>query len=291
MKTTLALYLAVTCACVVAETSADTIPKDGIVAWYHQHYPFISMTDSIYTVESEFRFPESFTRPDSSELNHYQNWVAHLPLWHRYKSVGIWKGGKAYEFGEVSRVVHIPWRGPVFTDVGFPLLFLAEYLRYRNREPELTIVPRAGDTLDYITWLESKLVRDGRGHVKFIPGEKRDTSVYEYYQFLSAAMRNSTYASLAANCDSLSVAELAPGDMLIGHDEKGRHGCAYVILNVVQNKADERCFIVGTGCVEACDFHIPLFGSDRDYPWIAAEELEQLAASYPQKGFFRFKIR
>ncbi|MFQ6008540.1 MAG: DUF4846 domain-containing protein [Candidatus Zixiibacteriota bacterium] len=263
----------------------------NLVDWYRQHYDFISLEDTIFTFESEFEIPEGYRRPDSAELSLFQNWVSHFPLWHRWKPVGIWKGGKAYERDQISRVVHLPWKGRNFRDCAIPLRILAEFLRYRQREFEMQIIPRLGDTLRYEEWLRSKAVYGGRGEVLIQPDDPREPSPYEYYRFLDFGMKNTTYKSLAANCDSIPESLAAPGDLFVAHNEDATTGCAYVIMNMLVNDANEKLYVVATGCPEACDFHIPLFNENRHNPWITIEHIRILAADLPYAGFFRFKVQ
>ena len=194
----------------------DSGSTSPLVAWYHDQYPFISMNDSIYTFESEFTVPEGYFRPDSSELTPFQNWISRFPIWHQYKAVGIWKGGKAFEKDQVSRVVHIPWRGPTDTYVGFPLRIGSEYCRRNCTEFGLRFVTKGdGDTLDYARWLKSKEAISALGSPRLVPAPERDSSEFEFYRFLNMAMQHQTYRSLAANGDSLSAEQVRPGDLLV----------------------------------------------------------------------------
>jgi hypothetical protein len=249
------------------------------------------MEDTIFTFESEFVMPQGYRRPDSTELTTFQNWIAHFPLWHRFKPVGMWKGTKTFESDRISRAVHLPWKGRNFRDCAIPLRILAEFLRYQQREFDLQVIPPFGDTLRYKDWPSSKVVYGGRGEVMVRPGEPKDTSVYEYYRFLDLCMKNTTYRGLAANCDSLSLIDIAPGDLFIAHDETGLTGLTYMVVNRIVDAAGNKLYVVATGCPEACDFHIPLFNENRDNPWITAQSIQSLAEKLPYAGFFRLKVQ
>ncbi|HOD66245.1 MAG TPA: DUF4846 domain-containing protein [candidate division Zixibacteria bacterium] len=271
---------------------APPAPFDSLLAWYRQTYSFISMDDTIYTFETEFRLPEGFHRPDSAALTGYQYWVSHLPLWNQWKPVGVWKGGKAYEYGEVSRVVHMPWRGTMYTDIGFPLRVFAEYCRYAGRESAMHIVTRAdGDTLAYAAWLQSKVSYTPLGGPRLVPATPREASEMEFYRFLTVAMEQQTYQTLAANCDSLPPEEVRPGDLVIGHDDRLLVGKVYIVVNMLVNDEGERMYTVATGCPKpnACDLHIPLLTPDRHSPWITPGHLAALVDDLPQWGFFRLR--
>jgi len=229
--------------------------------WYLKTYDFYSIKDTVFTFETEFEMPVGYRRPDSADLTPFQNWVSHFPLWHRWKPVGIWKGGKAFEADQISRVVHLPWKGPVFRDYAIPLRILAEFLRYHQCEFDLHVIPKLGDTLRYEDWLKGKPVYTGIGKVFF------------------------------KNCDSIKDNEIAPGDLFIAHDEKGRTGSVYVVINMLVNDEGKKLYIVATGCSEACDFHIPLFNNNRNYPWITVERIRSLGSGMARSGFFRFRIK
>ncbi|MEW5993678.1 MAG: DUF4846 domain-containing protein [Candidatus Zixiibacteriota bacterium] len=271
--------------------AARTPAFDSLHQWYVDHYPFFSMEDTVYTFEGEYELPEGFTRPDSTELTPFQFWVSHFPLWHRHKPIGQWRGGRAFQADEVSRAVHLPWRGRYFRDYAIPFRVLAEYLFYQNRRHDLRVIPPLGDTLRYEDWLTGRPATTAQGEIIFQPAEKRDPGPYEYYAYLAFIMRSTSYRDLAQNCDSIQTEQVAPGDLFIAHDQKNRSGVVYVVLNMLCNDRGQRLYTVATGCAEACDFHIPKLNSDRHNPWVTIEQIQALGAEFSHAGFFRLKIR
>ena len=173
--------------------SIDNKQPHSLYEWYQKHYDFIGMKDTIFTFETECEMPEGYRRPDSADLTPFQNWVSHFPLWHRWKPVGIWKGGKAYEADEISRAVHLPWQGRYFKDFAIPLRILAEFLRYQHCEFDLSVIPILGDTLRYEDWLKGEPAYTGRGEVFFKPSKRREHDPSEFYRFLALCLRNTSY--------------------------------------------------------------------------------------------------
>jgi len=275
----------------VGHPTEEGQPSETLRDWYVKHYDFYTIKDTVYTFETEFEFPDGYKRPDSADLTPFQNWVSHFPLWHQWKPIGKLRGGKAFEADQVSRAVHLPWKGKSFRDYAIPLRILAEFLRYQHCEFDLHVIPELGDTLRYEDWLKGKPFSSSRGEVFFKPSEQRKHDPYEYFRFVDLCMRNTSYPSLAENCDSITENEVAPSDLFIAHDEKGKSGSVYVILNMLVNEAGKKLFMVATGCPEACDFHIPLFNNNRDYPWITSKHIKALGADMPHSGFFRFRVK
>lgn len=270
---------------------AGNNPPEGIDRdWYVKHYDFYTIPDTFFTYEGEFIFPEGFHRPDSSSLTPFQFWMSHFPTWHGGKSVGAWGGGRYRKPDSVSRVVHFPWHTRGFTDCGIPIRLMAEFLRYQHREFDLEIIPKNGATITYEEFLKGKAVYSNRGVLRFDPDEPRDTSVSEYNRCMYLGMHNTTYRSLTANCDSITPDELAPGDLLVGHDEKSKEGFTYVIMNMLVNDEGDKIYTFATGCPKICDFHVPLVSEDRRDPWLTVEEIIEYAPEFEHTGFFRLRL-
>ncbi len=287
MKEALSVVVLLTFACLPATAQEDSTAGDYLNASYRQQYDFISMKDTIYTFQSEFTVPDGYDWLNPAKMNNYQNWIANFPIWYRWKHVGIWKGNKAFVADEVSRVVHIPWKGRENKDFAIPMRIWAEYYLYRDIEKNFSIIPIRGETLTYPKFLESKVVRGPLRSVLFKPAEKRKPSEREFYKLLRVCMENSNYQSLASNCDSISGKELLPGDLVIGHNSNGMKGVVYMVMNVIENNNGDRMYCLATGCAEACDFHIPKFNESRENPWIDLRRIEELVTDFPKKGFFR----
>ncbi len=282
--------LAATCLLTAGSILGEKNPDDsGLIAFYRQHYPFATMKDTIYTFQSEFALPEGYRQPDSSQLTAFQNWVANFPLWHRYISVGNWKGSKAFAYDEISRPVHLPWRGMDFKDKAIPIRILAEFLHYQGREFDLRILPPTGDTLRYEKFLGGRLRYTSRREPFFEQEVEREPSLSEFYRFMKVCIYSTTYANLPANCDSVAADDLKPGDLFVAHDERGATGVVYVVMHLLVSEKGPRLYAVATGCSDACDFHIPLLTEDRNEPWITADQIRSLANGLPFSGFFRFR--
>lgn len=257
---------------------------------YRLLYDFISVKDTIYTFQGEFTLPDGFHYAYDSSITTLQGFVANLPLWHRHMPVGIWKGGKAFESKEISRAVHIPWVGNHYRDYAFPLRIVAEFIRSQKRELNVSILPKRGKPVLYRDWLTSTPIFNARAELELQPDMEKQHSDSIFYSYLHFCMDNINYRTLAKNCDSLDASEILPGDIFVAHDRASKTGCAYMILNMIENEKGQRLFVVGSGCAEACDFHIPLFNDDRDNPWITPEQIVQLGEKFMHSGFFRLKL-
>lgn len=258
--------------------------------WYLARYPFMDDWGKVFTFESEFDWPAGFTRPDSASLSPFSFWVSHFPLYHSDRPVGSFRHGIVKEVDEICRTVDFKWRLSKLRDDVIPIQILGEYYKYLNIAERLAIEPKLGDTMIYRRWLESKVVYGPRRNLKFIPSAVRPDSEREFSRFFDLCANNTDYAVLRKNCVPVPDTEVLPGDLYIASNHNGAKGRVYVILCMLIGRGDEKVYAVGTGCDNACDFHIPLVNESRSNPWLSTEHIKDLAQGYDSTGFYRLKL-
>ena len=108
-----------------------------------------------------------------------------------------WLGGG---FGEIAAPeVQPAWRELEIATVNLDGIVGAD--------PNL-VLPPVGDTLRYESFLGGKLRYTSRGEPFFEPDVKRESSLTQFYRFMKVCMHNTSYANLAANCDSVAADDL-----------------------------------------------------------------------------------
>ena len=151
---TLSLLLIVTFFVAGSVSAERTAEFEKMNEMYRKVYPYMTYKDTVYTFESEYTVPDGYKRPDSLKLSEFSNWISRMPIWYAYKSIGNWKGLKIKDYTEVSRAVHIPWKGPTYRDHAFPIRILAEYFVYKNNYNGFTFTPQKGEPITYDIWLK-----------------------------------------------------------------------------------------------------------------------------------------
>ncbi|MDF1543553.1 MAG: DUF4846 domain-containing protein [bacterium] len=261
----------------------------GIVEEYKKQYDFISMEDTIFTFESEFVLPKGYDYSFNNDLNSFQVWLRDFPLWHQWKWVGRYKGGKEFESEEIARPVHLPWDGLRYSSRGFMVRIIAEYYRFAKQEDDFAFSITDSEPITLDTWLSSQPRFSSQGKLIMKPDMKREKSDREFYSLVHFVIDKGSYISLAANLDTISMDDLSIGDLLICHDRTGKNGQAYIIMNSAENSGGEKRFILATGCPSACDFYIPKFDKDKNSPWLSLKEIHALSTEFEHRGYYRFR--
>lgn len=267
------------------------VQPDHRYPWYVERFPFMAYKDTVFSTESEFLWPEGYHRPDSNSLSGYQSWVSYLPLWHCQRELRSLFSGKIYNADQISRPIHFPRWGTQFSDKTIALELWAQYLVVQKRPFDFKIRPVSGKALIYDDYLSGSLAFNSRDEVIYTPAPKREPSQDEFSAFVELCDRQSTYKTLAGNCDSVAVDKLLPGDMYITWTGEGYKGRVVYLLTMVVDSLRHKLFTVGVGCPEECEFYIPLFNNDRNYPWISADQIPILFPSQGSSGFYRPRIK
>jgi hypothetical protein len=266
------------------------VTPDHRYPWYKERFAYMWYTDTVFSTESEFFWPEGYHRPDSSSLSGYQLWMSYLPLWHSQRGVGSMYHGFIYTPDKVSRPIHFTRLNTQGSDKTFALELMAQYMKYLGREFDFMIKPYTGDTLRYADFLSGAVAYGSRMEVKYIPGEKRPPSDDEYAMFVELCDRQSSYRSLSENCVTVSKDSVRPGDMYITFDENGAKGKIIFFLTMIVDSLGHRLFTTGAGCADECDLHIPLVNNDKNYPWVTVDQIPALYPPMAHSGFFRHRL-
>lgn len=267
------------------------VAPDYRYPWYRKQYPYMIMVDSVFSAESEFDWPKGFARIAEKKLTKYQNWVAHLPLWHSQRGVGTLFSNFKFRPNEVARPVHLTRWKTRFSDKTIAIHLWAEYLEMKKQPDKFKIAPTVGDTLTYEDFLSGSLAYGSRGQVMYTKTDKRDASHDEFASFMELCDQQITYRGLSEHCLTVAKDSLLPGDMYITFDETGIKGKVIFLLTGIVDASGNKLFLIGEGCDKECDFFIPLLNGDKSYPWIS---VDQIAALYPpmaHTGYFRPKMK
>ncbi len=289
MKSILSILLIVLLATCSELHAEKTDQFNELYKSYQAKYNFFSIKDSLYTIQSELELPEGYAYIELKDSSSFTFWVAHFPIWHKYKSVGLFRGGKFLEHDEVSRVIHLPWRGPSFKDVGIPLRIIGEYLLQRDNRFSFSVMPKKGEAITYKKWLAGKPAYNQKSELVFKEDIEKENSEDEYYKCILFSMQNVDYKSIARSCDTIAVDDLQPGDLYIASDTKGRKGKLYIIFHMITDSSGNKKYLVATGCPDACDLHIPKFNDNQNMPWIDLTKFQGLTKEFEQSNFYRLK--
>lgn len=148
----------------------------------------------------------------------------------------------------------------VFAVIDFPLLFKSDIEQCADYSMRLWAEYHKQSSL-----LDKLYLFDYSGKKIFFKNQNQT-----YKQFLQKSFSFSNSFSLKAGCKKIIQEELRPGDMFV-QNETGGIGHVSVIVDVCNNEAGEKLFLVGYSFMPAQEFHI-----------------EKAAGKYGKDGWFSY---
>ena len=267
------------------------VTPDHRYPWYKKQFPYMYYMDTVFSAESEFFWPEGYKRPDEKQMTPYQNWISHLPLWHSQRPVGTLYTGFKFKPEEIARPIHLTRWKTRFSDQTIALHLWAEYLQTQRLQDDFKVSPMVGDTLRYREFLAGTIAFGSRGQVIYSKSDKRKPTTDEYTAFMELCDQQSSYKSLAGNCQPVSQDSLLPGDLYITFNEEGVKGRVIFLLTMIVDSDGHKLFTIGAGCEKECDFYIPLLNDDKSYPWISVDQIATVSPPVDHAGYFRPRVK
>ena len=149
----------------------------------------------------------------------------------------------------------------------------AEYYWSLQQYDKIAFHLTSGFYMEYSKWREGYRIKVEGNNVTWIKSASYDDSYDAFLRYLNTVFAYAGTLSLTAECESISMEELLPGDLFL---KGGSPGHCVLIVDMATDQEGNRCYLLAQGYMPAQDFHIlknPLHPED---PWYYASEI-----SYP----------
>lgn len=151
----------------------------------------------------------------------------------------------------------------------------AEYYRSIGEDDKIAFHLTNGFLLEYVKWRDGYRLAVSGNDTSWRKSAGYDDTYENFQSYLKTVYMYAGTLSLEAECTEINLAELAPGDLFI---EGGSPGHCVLVIDLAENSAGEKAFLLAQGYMPAQEFHVlknPLYEDD---PWYYASEL-----TYPLK--------
>lgn len=168
----------------------------------------------------------------------------------------------------------------------------AEYLFSRGRAQEVCFHAASGDALPYAAYRKGLRPPPGRGS-PWTPRAAPDASWAGFRSYLDRVFNIANSASLSRELIKVGDSRaIEPGQVFIESANARRYGHAVIVLDVAENAAGERVFVIAQSYMPAQDIHVLINPGDPQLsPWYRAPANGSLASpewAFPASSLKRF---
>jgi vancomycin permeability regulator SanA len=144
-----------------------------------------------------------------------------------------------------------------------------------------------GFYMDYLNWRNGSRIQVDGNQVRWVKSKGYDDSYESFREYLKNVMVYAGTLSLEGECTDIEVDEIQVGDMLL---RGGSPGHCVLIVDVAENEAGKRCYLLAQGYMPAQEFHILKNPSSEKCPWYYEEDFKETIRT-PEYTFYEDNIK
>lgn len=254
---------------IVAETtpkpSEPVIEEDEPTTSSNAYTWYKKAINSNNTLLQRIKIPTGYKRIAASKGS-FADWLRGLPLYEKSRQVHYYEGSvKANNVHEA--VVDLDVGKRDLQQCADAIMRLkAEYHFARKEYNEIHFKFTSGDNVKFDDWRKGRKPRISGNKVLFSTKTgKTDNSYRNFMKYMTQIFNYAGTASLSKEMQRVSIKDMQIGDIFI---QGGFPGHAILVLDMVENDAGKKMFLLGQSYMPAQDFHIlKNFNSADGSPW------------------------
>ena len=220
------------------------------------------------TVDSRFAPPAGFVRRAAPEGS-FAAWLRGLPVYPAGREVRFWNGDLKGNQGAHAAVLAVDVGSTDLQQCADAVIRLrAEYLYAAGRDREIAFRFTSGDLARWDDWRRGSRPRVRGNRATWVAGAAPDASYASFRRYLDTVFTYAGTTSLARELAPVAdPSRIEPGDVFV---QPGFPGHAVTVLDVAENRAGERRFLIAQSFMPAQEIHVLRNPADPGSAWYAA---------------------
>jgi hypothetical protein len=244
--------------------------------------PWLVDYEIINSIENRISPPQGYTRIALADSN-FGWWLRKLPLKAGKPQVKLHNGQLKYNQSAHYAVLDIDVGTKDLQQCADAVMRLrAEYLWWAGLQGTLSFNYTSGDKIPYTRWQkgERPLVKGNK--VTWSQSARADAGYETFKKYLDNIFMYAGSSSLNKELAAISLEEILPGDVFI---QGGFPGHAVTVMDVAQNEAGQKIFLLSQSYMPAQDIHILKNPNDFDEVWYSLPECTSVVRT-PEWTFY-----
>lgn len=215
--------------------------------------------------------PDGYTRTESSD-DSFASFIRNYPLLPDGSDVLLYDGTPKGTQNQHVAVFDMP----VIADADVQqcadsvMRMYAEYFLASNQPEKIKFHFVNGFLCDYITYRDGNRIQVNGNDVSWTRSASYDDSYETFEKYLHVTFAYSSTISMEKESSAIELNNIQVGDIFL---KAGSPGHVMLVVDVCENKAGQKAFLLAQGFMPAQQFHVvknPLHESD---PWYYADEI------------------
>lgn len=225
------------------------------------------------TIINRVNVPEGFFRKEvvSGSFSH---WLRRLPLKPGKPSVLLYNGERKWNQSAHEFVINMDVGSKDLQQCADATMRLrAEYLYSNGKSDSIHFNYTNGANVAYSKWKSGLYPIPKSGKVNWVNSTKNNASYTSFKKYMIQIFNYAGTLSLSRELKSIPIEKIQPGDLFVFG---GSPGHAVMVMDVVENKAGEKMFMLAQSYMPAQEMHILKNPNNQSIsPWYKLSEIGQ----------------
>lgn len=223
---------------------------------------------------SRFNTPKGYRRKVSK--NSFGYFMEKYPLYKDGKKISLYNGKLSSKQDAHAAVLKMKLTdGDLQQCADSVIRLYAEYYYNQKRYDKIKFHLTNGFEVSFSKWMQGMRVKVDGNKTYWVKSEKADSSYKAFDSYLRFVFTYAGTLSMVQESEKISEKDIRVGDIFI---YGGNPGHVEMVVDVCENKAGDKAFLLGQGYMPAQQFHILKNPTDKHNPWYYVSKI-----SYPFK--------
>lgn len=224
------------------------------------------------TIEQRFSLPNGYSRTKGDA---FASFLRSFPLKENGAKVYLYNGEEKYNQAVVAAVLDIDVGSKDLQQCADGVMRLrAEYLYQNKRYDEIHFNFTNGFNAEYSKWRQGYRIAIKGNSTSWYKAGEADNSIASFKKYLEIIFSYAGTLSLSKELKSIALSDIQPGDVFI---HGGSPGHAVIVMDVAQNSAGKKIFMIAQSYMPAQNIHILVNAEDKNIsPWYNLSNSDKL---------------
>ncbi len=230
----------------------------------HNRYSWLPSYEEANMLVNRIPVPDGYKRITVVKSS-FADWLRHLPLLPGTPAVKLYNGELKYNQSAQFAVLNIDAGKEDLQQCADAVIRLkAEYHFSKKENDKIHFKFTSGDVAQYSKWVEGYRAVVKNNKVSWVKSAQKDVSYKSFKAYLRQVFMYAGTSSLSKELQSIELKQMQPGDVFI---HGGFPGHAVIVLDMAEDKAGKKLFMIAQSYMPAQDIHILKNTGADNSPW------------------------
>ena len=222
------------------------------------------------TLQTRILTPEGYSRV-SAEVGSLTEFLREYPLKEDGSPVLLYDGREKGNQSVHQAVLALPIEAVDLQQCADSVMRIYAEYYYQTGQPEkIAFHFTNGFLAEYVRWRDGERIRVDGNQVQWVQSAARDDSYESFVEYLKMVFCYAGTLSMETESKEIDCSQMRVGDVFL---KGGSPGHVVMVIDICENEAGQRAFLLGQGYMPAQEFHVLKNPQHEEDCWYYEEEI------------------